>query len=174
MNLISQYVLRVAAYVIFSLILEEITPKGSNKKIVKLMLSLIFMYVLIQPVVEWIGQDLSLSQLTMEEVSWSDAKEDRKIDYEKQAWNMVEKGYEQVLKQQGLPKELEDEYYLQEVSIGEVVEVTLARGGAIGGFDDRSLELGQIGSSQEEEKRVISSLSNHWGIPEEKLEMKLR
>ena len=36
MNLISQYVLRVAAYVIFSLILEEITPKGSNKKIVKL------------------------------------------------------------------------------------------------------------------------------------------
>ena len=81
MNLLSQYVLRVGAYIIFSLLLEGITPNGASKKIVKLMISLVFMYILIQPVYEWIDQKVPLTQLTTEDFSWNERTQT--VDYEK-------------------------------------------------------------------------------------------
>ena len=174
MNLVSQYVLRVGAYMIFSLLLEGITPSGGSKKIVKLMIGLIFMYVLIQPVFDWISLKMPLSQLTTVEIEWDETERYKEVDYESQAWNMVGNGYEQVLREQGLPKELKEEYRLEEVKVEDVVEITLSRGGQIGGFEDRSLHLGQIGNSWKEEEQIINSLSDYWGIPAERLEMKLR
>ena len=70
MNLVSLYVLRVGAYVIFAMLLEGIMPGGSSKKMVKLMISLVFMYVLIQPVAEWIQQKIPLVDLTTAELEW--------------------------------------------------------------------------------------------------------
>ena len=174
MNLVSQYVLRVGAYMIFSLMLEGLIPQGSSKKIVKLMISLVFLYVLIQPVLEWIHLEMPLSELTTAEISWNEMEMSQKVDYEEQAWTMMEKGYEQILMAQGLPKELQEEYKIQEVKVDDTVEVTLARMSLIGSLNDRSLQLGQIGIADEEKDKVISSLSEYWGIPTDQLEMKLR
>ena len=175
MNLISQYVLRVGAYMIFAMLLEGIIPAGSSKKIVKLMISLMFMYVLIQPVVSWLQQEIPLAQLTTKEFAW-DGAEAAGIgaEYEKQALAMVGKGYESVLQEQGLPKDLEDQYQILQVRVGDTIELVLARNDEVGGLTDRSLKLGQIGSSSEEEAEIRESLSDHWGIPQENLEMRLR
>ena len=43
MNLVSQYVIKVGAYVLLAQLLEGILPQGSSKKIVKLMLSVLFL-----------------------------------------------------------------------------------------------------------------------------------
>ena len=173
MNLVSQYVLRVGAYMIFALMLEGITP-STNKKIIKLMISLVFMYVLIQPVFEWIRLEVPLSTLTTAEIAWNENELDKGIDYDKQAWNMVGEGYEQVLLAQGLPKELQGKYRIEEVIVEDGVEVILSRGGKIAGFADRSLSFGQIGSSMDEEEKIRNSLSAHWGISKDQLEMMLR
>ena len=172
MNLLSQYVLRVGAYIIFSLLLEGITPNGASKKIVKLMISLVFMYILIQPVYEWIDQKVPLTQLTTEDFSWNERTQT--VDYEKQAWEMVGKGYEQVLAEQGLPQELQEKYSMQEIKVTDVVEVTLVRKDQVGSLTDRSLQFGQIGIDNDEKENVINELSQYWGIRADQVEMKLR
>ena len=175
MSLVSQYVLRVGAYVIFAMLLEGIMPGGSSKKMVKLMISLVFMYVLIQPVAEWIQQKIPLVDLTTAELEWNAAEaNDIGTDYEKQAQAMMGQGYESLLKKQGLPKELKDQYTIVEIDMGDTIEVELARNGEIGGLTDYSLDLGRIGSGKEEEEQILKSLSTYWGVPQEKLEMRLR
>lgn len=175
MNLVSLYVLRVGAYMIFAILLEGIMPTGSSKKMVKLMISLVFMYVLIQPVVSWLQQEIPLAELTTVEIEWNEAEVNGiGADYEKQAQAMVGQGYESMLEKQGLPRELKDQYTIVEIDMGDTIEVELARSGKIGGLTERSLDLGQIGCSDEEEEKILKSLSAYWGIPQEKLEMRLR
>ena len=58
--------------------------------------------------------------------------------------------------------------------MGDTIEVELARNGEIGGLTDYSLDLGRIGSGKEEEEQILKSLSTYWGVPQEKLEMRLR
>ena len=91
------------------------------------------MYVLIQPVFDWISLKMQLSQLTTVEIELDKTERYKEVDYESQAWNMVGNGYEQVLKEQGLPKELKEEYRLEDVKVEDLVEITLSRGGQIGG-----------------------------------------
>ncbi len=175
MNLVSQYVLRVGAYTIFALLLEGILPEGGSKKIVKLMISLVFMYVLIQPVVSWLQQEIPLSQLTTAEIVWGESESTGiGVDYEKQALTMVGQGYEVMLKNQGLPKELKDRYLIKEIHMGDTIEIELARKDEVGGLTDRTLDMGQIGSNSEEKEEVLNCLSDYWGIPREDLEMRLR
>ncbi len=175
MNLVSQYVLRVGAYMIFALLLEGIMPTGSSKKFVKLMISLTFMYVLIQPVVSWLQQELPLSELTTVEIDWDETEATNKgDDFEKQAQAMMGQGYESMLQKQGLPKDLKDQYEIIKIDIDDTIEVELIRSDEIGGLIDRSMDLGQIGSSDEEEEKILKSLSTYWGIPQENLEMRLR
>ncbi len=175
MNLVSQYVLRVGAYMIFALLLEGIIPAGSSKKIVKLMISLVFMYVLIQPVVSWLQQEIPLAQLTTAEIDWGEAETMKMgADYEKQAMAMVGQGYENLLQKQGLPKELKDQYQIVEIEMGDTIKVELIRSDDIGSLTDRSLNLGQIGRNSKEEEMILKSLSEYWGIPQENMEMRLR
>ena len=174
MNLVSQYVLRVGAYMIFSLLLEGILPNGNSKRIIKLMLGLVFMYVLIQPISAWIYQEIPLAQLTTAEIAWSQMEENQKVDYETQALDMVGNGYEQLLMTEGLPKDLEKTYAIEKIKVADRVEITLTRKDAIGSFSNRSLEFGTIGISKEEEESVIQSISQHWGVAENQLEMKIR
>ncbi len=175
MNLISQYVLRVGAYVIFSMLMEAVIPAGSSKKIVKLMIGLVFMYVLIQPIIGWLQQEIPLEQLTMTDLVWDEETNgNTTADYEKQAMIMVEKGYESVLIEQGLPRELKDQYEIVEIEMGDPIEVVLTRNNEIGGITDYTLDLGQIGSGDVEEDSILKSLSSHWGVPQDNLEMRLR
>ncbi len=175
MNLVSQYVLRVGAYMIFALLLEGIMPAGGSKKFIKLMISLTFMYVLIQPVVGWLQQEIPLADLTTVDIGWNEAEaKDIGAGFEKQAQAMVGQRYESILEKQGLPRELRDQYTIVEIKMDDSIEVELARSGGSGSLTDRSLDLGQIGSSGEEEEKILKSLSAYWGIPQENLEMKLR
>lgn len=175
MNLVSQYVLRVGAYLIFSMLLEGVMPNGSSKKIVRLMISLVFMYVLVQPVVSWLEQEIPLAELTTVEIDWGEVQPlDVTSEYEKQAMTMVGQGYESMLEKQGLPKALEDQYQILEVNMGDIIKVDMTRNDPIGSLTDRSLNLGQIGQSVEEEETIATSLSEYWGIPQESLEIRLR
>lgn len=183
MNLVSQYVLRVGTYMIFVLLLEGIMPAGSSKKIVKLMVSLLFMYVLVEPVVSWIQNEIPLSALTLEETAWPDTEGgwaetvDGKVSqsYESQALHMVGQGYEKALEEQGLPESLQEEYQIVQIQMGDTIQVTLARNQEVGGLTNRQLHLGRIGSSSEEEEETLTeALSSYWGIPKENLEMRLR
>ena len=171
MNLISQYVLRVGAYLIFSVLIEGILPKGNAGKQVRLVLGLIFIFALLQPVTSWLQDGASLNEMGVE--VWAD-EERIAGQYENQAQTMVQEGYEKALLQQGLPPELRDRYRMAEVKIEDQIEVTLERQDPIGSLTDREFDLGQIGSSRQEKSELLQSLSAYWGITEEDLEMKLR
>lgn len=175
MNLVSQYVIKIGAYVLFAVLLEGILPQGNSKKIVKLMLSLLFLYVLIGPVISWLQQELPLEELTTVDFSWEEA-EGKSEDYQDQAAAMVEQKWRSTL-QHNLPGKLKDDYEILKVEINDQskqMQVQLARRDEVGSLIDRSLQLGQIGVSREEEERIKNSLCESWGIAPENLEMKLR
>ena len=113
MNLVSQYVIKVGAYVLLAQLLEGVLPQGSSKKIVKLMLSVLFLYVLAGPVILWVQEEIPLEELTTTDFTWEEADRQNK-EYKKQADFMVEKGWVTAL-QQNLPKNLADEYQIDEV-----------------------------------------------------------
>ena len=175
MNLVSQYVIRVGAYILFSLLWEGILPQGSSKKMAKFMLSLMFLYVLVNPVINWLQSGMSLETLTTVDFEW---EEETSLSerYQQQAEGMVETGWLQEL-QKSLPRELAREYEMVEIAMDENkerIQVKLARKDAVGSFDDRSLDLGEIGVSKEEEETIQNRLCEYWGIEKEKLELKLQ
>ena len=175
MNLVSQYVIKVGAYVLLAQLLEGVLPQGSSKKIVKLMLSVLFLYVLAGPVILWVQEEIPLEELTTTDFTWEEADR-QNTEYKKQADFMVEKGWVTAL-QQNLPKDLADEYQIDEVRIEEqegTIQVSLRRNNKVGSFTDKSLNLGQIGVNREEEERVKKTLCEHWGIEPENLELWLR
>ena len=159
----------------FAMLLEGVTPEGNGKKLVKLMISLLFMYILIQPVISWIRQEMPLEALTLQETT-ADEQDifDMTDVYQKQAGAMMQQGYEDMLATEGLPAQLRDRYEIVDVTIDDTIEVVLGRKDEAGSLVDRQLDLGQIGSNSEEEQELLTSLSKYWGIPEEDLEMKLR
>lgn len=167
MNIVSQYVLRTGAYLIFAVLLESILPQGSARKFVRLTLSLLFMYVLIQPVASWILDGTSLEAITMgEELTLENS-------YEAQAEKMIGQGMEAALQQKGLPAELEASYQLEAVQWGNPVQITLSACAPVGGITDRSLNLGQIGVSDEEDA-LRQQLCSYWGLEEDRVEIRLR
>lgn len=173
MNILSEYVLRVGALLIFSVLLESMMPAGTVRKCVKLVLSLLFVFVLIQPVIEWVQEGVDLETLTLGDLPQETRQENR---YEKQAEEMLQGAYEEALTQQGLPAELQEQYALTQIQVKEEgsIKITLSREKEVGGLLDRSLDLGQIGAEAQEEEKIRQSLCAYWGIEEEKLEMKLR
>ena len=175
MNLVSQYVIKVGAYVLFALLLEGILPQGSSKKLVKLLLSLVFLYVLIGPVVSWLELGLPLEELTTVNLSSEDIKQQEEI-YQSQATSMVQQGWRTAL-QQNMPRELAENYEIIEVEMNEKdskLKVKLARNQEIGSLVDRSLDLGHIGRNQDEEERIKNSLCEQWKVPPENLEITLK
>ena len=175
MNLVSQYVIKVGAYVLFALLLEGILPQGSSKKLVKLLLSLMFLYVLIGPVVGWLQLGLPLEELTTVNLNSEDIKQQEEI-YQSQAASMVQQGWRTAM-QQNMPRELAENYEIIEVEMNEKdskLKVKLARNQEIGSLVDRSLNLGHIGRNQDEEERIKNSLCELWKVPPENLEITLK
>ncbi|MCI8633751.1 MAG: stage III sporulation protein AF [Lachnospiraceae bacterium] len=173
MNILSEYVLRVGTLLIFSVLLESMMPSGAVRKYVKLVLSLLFVFVLVQPVIEWTQDGVDLETLTLGEVQGEAAPQSR---YEEQAEAMLQGAYEEALTRQGLPAELQEQYTLMQIQVKDEgsIKITLSREKEVGGLLDRSLDLGQIGAADEEEEKIRQSLCQYWGIEEERLEMRLR
>lgn len=168
--MLSEYVLRVGAVVIFSMLMEALMPSSAIRKYVKLLMSLLLIFTLVQPVIGWIQGEVSLEVLTLGE----DEQVQRENPYEEQAQAMMQEAYETAFMNQGLPASLQDRYSLLDVKVGEKVQVTISKEKEIGDLADRELSLGQIGRNLNEEEQMRQSLCEYWGVPEESLEMRLR
>lgn len=180
MNIVSAYVLRVGAFLIMAMVLENALPETSIRRYIKFVVSLLFVIVLIGPVVSWLRNDISLDDLTL---GLDEKTEQVEENYEAQARQMVLAGYGDALITENLPPGLRSEYQLMEIDVREdSIRVTVARKETegysgqrvIGSWRAEDFDFGEIGFSKEEEDNLKEGLADYWGISEERLEIKLR
>lgn len=167
--MISQYVLQVGSFSLLAVLLETVMPGGSAKKYVRLVLSLLFAYVLLSPILR--SENEAFSWLEGGGELTESAGE--AAEYQEQADAMLQSAVEDALREQGLPPQWQDTYELVNVTAGETVEVTLAQRSGSLQLEDYDLQLGGIGVQEKQEAQLSDTLSEYWGIDASRLELRL-